>query len=66
MMPPRKNTRASSPAEDDAARVTLATKKGKVAFADEIPPPPNNPKTTTELEGKDHTARQKQIPPPPS
>lgn len=38
MMPPKKNTRAGCPSDDDAARVALSTKKGKVAFANEIPP----------------------------
>jgi hypothetical protein len=63
-MPPKKNTRASSIDEDDAMRVALTAKKGKVAIADEIPPPSNDPKTTTELEGEGHVTKQKWIPSP--
>jgi hypothetical protein len=63
MMPPKKNTRAGCPPDDDAARVALATKKDKVAFADEIPPT-NDQKITIVLEGEDNTTNQKRIPSP--
>jgi hypothetical protein len=61
-MPPKKNTQASSPPDDDIVRATLATKKGKVAFTDEIPPPSNDLNTTIVLEGLDDTTTQKLIP----
>jgi hypothetical protein len=61
-MPPKKNTQASPPPDDDVVRAALATKKGMVAFTDEIPPPSNDMNTTIMLEGLDDTTNQKLIP----
>lgn len=61
-MPLKKNTRASPPPDDEEVRVALITKKGKVAFTNEIPPPSNDINTTIMLEGLDNTTNQKLIP----
>jgi hypothetical protein len=66
-MPPKKNTRLSSPSNDEDVRVALAAKKGKgeaakkgqVTLASDHSPPPN-PKASTDLHGEALTAKQKQ------
>lgn len=60
-MPPKKNMRPSSPADEDEAGTTLAAKKGRVVFAGDVPAV--NPKPTIESQGKDPLAKQKQLAP---
>lgn len=62
-MSPKKSTHASSPPEFEAANAALApsTKKGKVAFVDEISSLSNDPKASTEPEGEGNTSKQKRV-----
>jgi hypothetical protein len=54
-MPPRKTTCVGSLADDDIARAALASKKGKVAFTDDVPPV--DPRATTEPQDAGQAAK---------
>lgn len=59
-MPPKKNTRPSSPPNNDEARVAHTAKKGKLALATDHSPP-RNLKATAYPQGEGHFAKQKHI-----